>query len=262
MDWSPDNKTLIVHIGGESSTNPDASLAFIGLDDSNSEQALNLKPASFEAPAWSPAGDVLALATQNDAGDDELILAGQDGKVKQVLAKLSGPVDFAWSPKGVYLAYAVFDSTGSVPTIHLAVLDSTHPDVKNQIAQGALVAFFWSPDGQKIAYFILGSGGPSARSFQTVAQSKQSASLVVRVFDRISGNTKEVATFSPTDSFQQILPFYSQYQRSGTIWSPDSRNLVLSGIDSAGENAIYTVGADGSQFQKIADGDIAFWSWK
>ena len=261
-DWSPDSHTLIVHIGGASSANPNARLAFMELDGSNPKQELDLKPGSFEAPAWSPAGDVIALAAQNDAGDDELILAGQDGKVKQVLTRLSGPVAFAWSPKGVHLAYAVLDLAGSVPTIHLVVLDSTHPDLQNQVAQGELIAFFWSPDGQKIAYFILGRSGPSATSFQTVAQTKPGASLVVRVYDRISGDTKEVATFAPTVSFQQVLPFYSQYQRSATIWSPDSQNLVLSGVDSAGENAIYTVGADGSQFQKIADGDLAFWSWK
>ena len=261
-DWSPDNHSLIVHIGGTSSANPDAHLALIGLDGSNSKQELDLKPGSFEAPAWSPAGDVLALAAQNEAGEDELILAGQDGKVKQVLTSLSGPVAFAWSPKGVDLAYAVFDTAGSVPTIHLVVLDSTRPDLQNEVAEGQLVAFFWSPDGQKIAYFMLGSGGPSPISFQKAAQTQPGASLVVRVYDRISGETKEVATFVPTDSFKQILPFYSQYQRSGTIWSPDSQKLVLSGVDSAGENAIYTVRADGSQFQKIADGDLAFWSWK
>ena len=141
-DWSPDNHTLIVHIGGDSSANPNARLAFIGLDGSTPNKELDLKPASFEAPAWSPAGDVLALATQSDAGDDELILAGQDGKIKQVLTKLSGPVDFAWSPKGDYLAYAVFDPTGSVPTIHLVVQDSTQPDLHNEVAQGDLAAFF------------------------------------------------------------------------------------------------------------------------
>jgi TolB protein len=261
-DWSPDSQTLIVHIGGSNSANPDARLAFIGLDGSTPGQELDLNPGSFEAPAWSSTGDVLALAAQNDAGDDELILAGQDGKVKQVLARLSGPVAFAWSPKGVYLAYAVLDQTESVPTIHLFVLDSTHPELQNQVAQGELVAFFWSPDGQKIAYFILRNRGPSVMSFQTVAQTKQGASLVVRVYDRISGDIKDVATFAPTVSFQQVLPYYSQYQRSETIWSPDSKNLVLSGVDSAGENAIFTVGADGSRFQKIADGDVAFWSWK
>jgi TolB protein len=261
-DWSPDNRTMIVHIGGASSDNPDARLAVIGLDNSSPIKKLDLKPGFFEAPAWSPAGDGLLLATQNAAGDNDLILADQNGKVKQVLVKLSGPVSFAWSPKGTQLAYAVFDSAASDPTTRLVVLDSTHPDRQNQIVQGDLVAFFWSPDGQKIAYFILGSTGPSAFSTHTVALKKQSADLVVRIYDRVSGKTKEITTFTPTDSFQQILPFYSQYQRSGTIWSPDSQDLVLSGVDSSGENAIFTVGADGSQFQKIANGDLAFWSWK
>jgi TolB protein len=261
-DWSPDNRTMIVHIGGASSDNPNARLAFIGVDGSNPSQDLALKPGLFEAPDWSPAGDGVALAAQNAAGENELILAGQDGKVKQVLASLSGPVTFAWSPKGTYLAYAVFDPAGSASAFHLVVLDSTHPDLHNEVAQGVVVAFFWSPDGQKIAYFILGSGGPSAAAARMVAQTRAPVILDVWVYDRISGTSKKAASFTPTDSFLQIIPFYSQYQRSDTIWSPDSRELVLSGVDAGGGNAIYTVSADGSHFQKIADGDLAFWSWK
>jgi Tol biopolymer transport system component len=261
-DWSPDNRSMIVHTGGDSSDNPDARLAFVGVDGSVPNKNLDVKPGLFDAPAWSPAGDGVALATQNDAGDGQLILVGRDGKVKQVLASLSGPVTFAWSPKGIHLAYAMYDPTGSAPTIRLVVLDSAHPDHPNQVTQGDVVAFFWSPDGRKIAYFVPGSEGPSASSVQTVAQTNASPDLGVWVYDRVSGTTKEVATFTPTDSFQQIFPFYSQYQRSDTIWSPDSQELVLSGVDSGGGNAIYTVGADGSHFQKIADGDLAFWSWK
>ena len=261
-DWSPDNHTMIVHTGGASTDNPNARLAFVRVNGSIANKDLAIKPGYFDAPAWSPTGDGVALATQNDAGDNELILAGQDGKVKRQLASLSGPVTFAWSPKGIHLAYAVYDSTGSAPTIHLVVLDSTHPDLHNQVTQGDVVVFFWSPDGQKIAYFVRGSGGASASAVQTVALSNASADLVVWVYDRVSRTTKAVATITPTDSFQQIFLYYSQYLRSDTIWSPDSQELVLSGVDSAGGNAIYTVGADGSHFQKIADGDLAFWSWK
>jgi TolB protein len=261
-DWSPDGGTLIVHVGGARSANPDAHLAFIGLEGSNTEQTLDLKPASFQAPAWSPAGDAIVLAVENEAGKEQLILSGKDGKPRQVLARLDGPVAFAWSPQGTYLAYADLDLDGSVPTAHMFLLDTSHPDLHHQVAEGELVAFFWSPDGTRIAYFSLEREGPSASSFQTVAQAQPSTSLVVRVYDRVSGETKAVASIVPTLAFQQVLPFYSQYQRSATVWSPDSQHLVLSGIDSNGEDAIYTVDAGGGPLQKIADGDLAFWSWK
>lgn len=261
-DWSPDNHTMIVHIGGASSENPDARLTFIGVDGSISHKILDVKPGLFDTPAWSPTGDGVALDTQDNAGKDELILAGPNGKVIRVLASLNGPVAFAWSPKGINLAYAVLDDSGPASTIRLIVLDSTHPNLHSQVAQGDVAAFFWSPDGQKIAYFVPTSGAPTSSAFQTVALNKASADLVVRVYDRVSGTTKEVASFAPTQEFQQIFPYYSQYLRSDTIWSPDSQALVLSGIDAAGENAIYTVEADGSHFQKIAAGNLAFWSWK
>jgi TolB protein len=261
-DWSPDNRSMIVHTGGDNSDNPDARLAFVGVDGSVPNKNLDVKPGLFDAPAWSPAGDGVALATQNDAGNGQLILAGRDGKVKQVLASLSGPVTFAWSPKGIQLAYAVYDATASVPTIHLIVLDSTHPELHTEVTQGDVVAYFWSPDGRKIAYLTPGSGAPTAAAVRTAALTIDSADLVVWVYDRVNGTTKQVASFTPTDSFQQIFPYYSQYQRSDTIWSPDSQALVLSGVDAGGANAIYTVGADGSHFQKIADGDLAFWAWK
>jgi Tol biopolymer transport system component len=261
-DWSPDARSMIVHTGGASSDNPDALLTFVGVNGSISNKNLAIKPGYFDAPAWSPAGDGVALDTQDATGNDSLVLAGQNGKVKRVLASLTGPVTFAWSPKGVQLAYAVYDPTGATPTIHLIVLDVTHPNLPHQVTAGDVVAYFWSPDGRKIAYFLPGNGAPSASTVQRVALSKASGDLEVWVYDRASATTKQVAGFTPTDTFQQIFQYYSQYQRSDTIWSPDSQELVLSGVDAGGANAIYTVEADGSHFQKIADGDMAFWAWK
>lgn len=260
-DWSPDNRTLIIHTGGSVAENPNARLALVDLESPSQIRELDLKPGFFQAPAWSPAGDNLALTLQNEAGEGELVLAGRDGKVKQVLASLSGPAAFAWALGGSRLAYSslVQTSTGSV--VRLAVVDPTQPDRNIEVAQGDVVAFFWSPDGQKIAYFSLAGEKPGVTA-RRVAQTFPSISLVVQVYDFPSGASKQVAAFVPTDSFLQVIPYYDQYQRSGTLWSPDSQNLVLASVDSAGQSAIYVASADGSQYRKIADGDLAFWSWK
>jgi len=60
-----------------------------------------MKNQAFRCPSLSPTGDGVALAIQNDAGDNELVLAGEDGKVKKVADQLERTGDrFAWSPKG------------------------------------------------------------------------------------------------------------------------------------------------------------------
>ena len=261
-DWSPDSQAIIVHTGGSAAANPEARMAFFMLDGAVQKKELELKPAIFQAPAWSPAGEELVLAAESSAGGTDLILAGRDGNVKRVLAQLSGPVAFAWSPDGSNLGYTIpveGDPTGLLR--HLIVLDPAHPDNSKEVAQGIVLAFFWSPDNQKIASFILSPENPGGDS-QSFIQSGPRFNLGVQVYDLQSGDTKQVATFEPTDSFKQVLPFFDQYQRSGTIWSPDSKNLVLSAIDNNGSPGILVAGIDGGPLQKIADGDLAFWSWK
>jgi TolB protein len=261
-DWSPDNQAIIAHTGGAASANPDASLAFYRLGGSIQKEALNLKPGPFQAPAWSPGGDELVLVAENSSGEEELILAGRDGTVKHVLAKLSGQASFAWSPKGNLLAYtipATEDKSGL--TSRLILLDPAQPEHGKDLMKGVLVGFFWSPDSRQIAYFILSAENQQGNSLNLI-QNNTSFKLAVQVYDINSGETKQVSIFTPTDSFIQIFPFFDQYQRSGTIWSPDSKNLVLAGIDAKEGPSIFVVNVDGSKSQRIAAGNLAFWSWK
>ncbi len=65
-DWSPDNRTLIIHTGGSIAENPNARLALVDLESPSQIRELDLKPGFFQAPAWSPAGDDLALILQNE----------------------------------------------------------------------------------------------------------------------------------------------------------------------------------------------------
>jgi Tol biopolymer transport system component len=179
-----------------------------------------------------------------------------------VLAQTSGPVAFAWSPDGRSLAYTsqVVDDQAGAQT-SLVLLDPAQPERAKEIARGAILAFFWSPDSRKIATLGIGADNPGGLS-REIAAKIQGVILDVEVIDLGSGQSKHAASFTPTDSFQQILPFFDQYQRSGTLWSPDSQQLVLSGVDPNGNPGIYVVSADGGSAHKIADGDLAFWSWK
>ena len=242
--------------------NPEARLVLIRVDSPDYNTNLDIKPGLFDAPAWSPAGDGIALATQNEAGEAELVLAGEDGKVKQVLASLSGPVTFAWSPKGIHLAYTVYDASGT--------RSDDPPGGAGQ--QPARACHSSCPGG--CGGVLLVTGWPEDRLFYRRSRGvlrqirpDGGTDLCERGPGRLGlrpgqRNHKKVATFTPTDAFQQIFPYYSQYQRSDTIWSPDSQALVLSTVDPGGGNAIYTVGADGGHLQKIAEGELAFWAWK
>jgi len=203
----------------------------------------------------------MALITQDATGSQSLVLAGRDGKLVQTLAKLDGEVAFGWSPRGGYLAYTLLTNSSGNAASTLVLMDTAHPDQPKTIGAAELLEFFWSPDGSKIAYFVPAGSGQQS-SVQMVAQTAPQLNLDVYIYDLASGKSKQVANFAPTDTFEQVLPYYDQYQRSGTIWSPDSRSLVLAGVQAGGADTIFVVDAAGGPMRKIAQGEVAFWSWK
>ena len=60
------------------------------------------------------------------------------------------------------------------------------------------------------------------------------------------------------------LPFYDQFERSVTLWSPDSTRLVFAGESMAGDAGVWLhktpmAGEDAQTFL-IGDGAMALWS--
>ncbi len=274
-DWSPDNRTLLIHTGGSAAANDGARLAVLHLDGAVKKQELDLKPAAFLAPAWSPQGDVLALAAQNAAGSDELLLVGPDGAVKRSLAQVDGPVAFAWSPDASSLAYtAPAPTDASSANRRLVLLDPNQPEKAREISQGFIIAFSWSPNSRSLAYFTLESGTPGgsgpngsrlpgfSRVRNALTQDSQSFQFQLWVADASGGAPRQLSAFRPTEPFLEVFPYFDQYQRSGTLWSLDSTALVIAVADPSGDTSIQVVGVDGSPAVKIAAGDLAFWSWK
>ncbi len=139
----------------------------------------------------------------------------------------------------------------------LVVTDPERPEAVTTVVEDTLLGFFWSPDGQKIAYFM-----PDLDSLEGAARGTSGLGVQAHVYDLASGGNRRLAIFEPTTAFFQVLPYFDQYHRSSTIWSPDSTHLVLSAVDEEGVPRIVVVEVASGTAQPIAEGELAFWSAK
>ena len=256
--WAPNGRILITHSGGaENSTSPE-HLAFIRFQDADIiETSLDLIPASFQAPAWSPDGSRIVL-TRSEDGKNEIILTDDTGEYLKTLGSFTLNTGFGWSSDSKKVAFINGTQTMNAGVIgELNVVD-TETDEKVSAGEN-VVAFFWSPDGKKIAYFAPFLNTPEGSS----DQSNRQLFLQLNVLDVETGESKELFSYRPTEQFTSILPYFDQYHQSNTIWSPDNINLVLSFLDTEGNPGIAVVAASGQlEPRLLAEGYLAFWSWK
>jgi Tol biopolymer transport system component len=176
---------------------------------------------------------------------------------------VEGAIAFSWSPDGQWVACVSEEFLGSQDASRkLVYFDPDQPDETQQVEHDVVIAFFWSPDSRKIAYFVPQIGAPAGQRVGMQAQESR-FQLELHVLDLQTGSTQRLIGFTPTGDFLNMLQFFDQYQRSATLWSPDSKNLVISTLDQDGEYGIYTVDISGqSEANRLASGRLAFWSWK
>ena len=262
--WSPTSQDMVVHVGGSSFDQPGvARLSLFSLAPEVAETAWALAPLSFQAPAYSPDGGSIVLAAVSESQGSGLLLVDPDGEVLSVLSDDEAPIAFAWNPPGEVIATMTFNPASPAGLGHLSFLHLTASGEVKRVDTDAerVVAFFWSPDGEELAYFVPVVPGSNGGGSNVALQGPQ-INLRLRIADPGDGTSRDVATFRPTSDFLRILPFFDQYLRSATIWSPDSRDLVLPGYNAAGQATIFVVSSDGrSEPRPLADGTLAFWSW-
>jgi TolB protein len=265
--WTPDGEGLLSHVGGSAADNPArARLAFFQGDPLEA-RALDLAPADFQAPDIAPDGMHLLLASRKPgAGATLQMVDMQTGGAVQLI-ELSGPVGFGWSPAGNSIALLTLPGSGQESFGSLGWIDMSSPDRPQVIADVAsnVVGFFWSPSGDRLAYLVPELVTPGSQQQVADRRQGQSGQLILHLFV-IAANSRQstkVADFSPTDDFIAIMPFFDQYERSMTIWSPDGTRLVYTDAGSGGPAGVYVVDADGGNPpHRVADGSFAVWSWR
>jgi TolB protein len=260
--WSTDGRRLIIHEGDESGN---SRLSFLTPLDRVIEEELEFQPGLFQTPDWSPDGNQLLISALEE-GESSLYLTDYLGaSTKKLVTIEEGSVGFAWSPNGEQVAYIAGNRLESGNLLgNLSVIDLEEPDTPIFTSEEPTIAFYWSPDGSKIAYFVPTIVAPpeGASGTETEDTENQQVLFGLHILDVKKGESKRLNLFQPTAEFLNITQSFDQYQRSTTIWSPDSQNIVISAISPEGTPRIWIVHESGNLDPRpIAEGRIAFWSW-
>jgi Tol biopolymer transport system component len=246
-DWAPDSRSVFIHTGGEA-----GRLAYLQLGEDAAEVIefnLDITPSAFKAPAFSPDGSQVLVAQKGET-ESSLVLTTADGGDARALATFEQDVAFSFSPDGQYIAY--LNSQEVLGPV--SVIDPAGRRAAIQLDE-QVYSFFWSPDSRSLAYFTLEEITNESGETGNVSR--------LKVLDVGSGQSRSVTQLVPTQRFIQIVPYFDQYQRALTLWSPDSQYLVISTVYDTDQSGIFVVHASGNLEPRfIADGQLGVWSWK
>jgi TolB protein len=255
-DWRPDGSSVVVHtnIGGETER-----LSLLDPSGASGSLDLGVTGGYYQAPGFSPDGKNVAYVSSAES-TFTLHLRGLAGGSDRELATGDGGAFFSFSRDGKRFAYLAAFSMQPLPLGRLTVMDLAGDSPPRTLSEQPVISFFWSPDGRTIAFLTPERGESTDPMFM---QNADYILLRLMGFDIATGRTWLVASFPPTRGMLALIPYFDQYNRSATIWSPDSRFIAFTAIAAIGSPAVFVAPADGkSKPRFLAAGDNAFWSWK
>lgn len=241
FDWGLNADRIVAHVGADRLDLVEALL-------SGDITPLDVPPGSFQAPEWTERG---VFTVEAGSSLDQVVLIDVSSDV-QPLAQVSSPAWLDASPDGDRLAIqsfaggvdAISAAYQDIPTITtgLAVLDIESGDLTT-VSGTPTFAFFWSPAGDKLLMLVPGDEDGDARW---------------QVWE--DGELSDGPSFTPDQSWvASFLPFFDQYARSMSLWSPDDGAFAFPGeID--GESGIWVHDLESGETNRVSSGSWVAWS--
>lgn len=245
-DFSPDGDRVVAHVAAEMRV----------VDLAGGRQSLDFTSVSHQTPAWHPSDDVVFFTFETDAGT-QLVSQRLSGGVASELATFDSFIFFDVDPTGTHMAVSAFGADGSL-TAFRAVPEQPAPDrlgsglwivdlvdlSTSRVDERPASAPMWDPTGSRflVRTTIAGIGRWN-------------------VYE-LDGTRVSTSGYDIGDSLlPEYLPFWDQYVRSQTLWSPDGRRFVHVGRAESGDSGVWihdatTSGPSGF----LVAGDLAFWS--
>ena len=247
MDYDGADQHAVTHLGGialSPRVSPDNSrIAFSTISNAGNQirvfSLLLGRMVNFSqsgdlniTPAWSNSGQ-LAWASSR-AGNPEIYVGDASGggahRITNSRGSNSSP---SWNPKtGSQLAF--ISSRSALPQLY--IMDADGANVQRMTDGGYATSVSWSPNGQFLAFAWNRKYGPGAPGGQDIY-----------VMDIASKRWVQLTNGIGRCDFP--------------TWSPDGRHIAFA-VGSGPRGQIWSMLADGTEKQKLANGDMPNWSFR
>jgi hypothetical protein len=233
FDWSSEG-ALAIHTGTGDSARLDVHGAGYDRDAFSA-----LTPGAFNAPAFLPSGDLLAVVVHH--GQPVLAVIDRNATVLRVVTTAEFGSRFTVDPSGEWVAATSGrGATGAFVVHHLPT------DSMSFVDERAPALFSWSAETAGLLFArIIDRGDFPILEWCTWQHGEVRAHVSARI----------TATFA-----REVLPFHEQYARSHSWWSPEGTKFCYGAVDNYGNDTIWVVDVAKSRTDRVATGSLAVWS--
>jgi hypothetical protein len=248
-DFSPAGDRLIAHVAADMKV----------IDVAGSQQALDLASTTHQTPAWHPTENRVFFTTDSGAGA-RIVSHDLDTGVTTDLAGAALFVFFDLDPSGSKLAVAAFGDPVEQPGGTSALRRAASPADATPLSTGLWIV---GADGAVTQLDDQPASSPAwdPSGTRVLARDGLAGPGRWRVFDADG----QVAATDEIDVDGSLLPAYlpywDQYGRSLTLWSPDGTRFVHAGTTADGRSGVWIHDASTSGPSTfLVEGDIGLWS--